>query len=57
MTRTAVFALQEGDFVIAFPTPISPESYEYVGEYLQIFMRTLARQCRTPSNSDCYWGA
>lgn len=42
--RKAVFPVSEGDVTLIFPTSLSPEGLEELGDYLEIFLRKAKRE-------------
>lgn len=49
--RRAVFTLGEGDVTLSFPSDLSPDGYEELSEYLQIFLRR-AKRLKQASSED-----
>ena len=43
-TRKEVFALDEGDVVLSYPSNLSTASYEELEAYLQLFLRKAKRR-------------
>ena len=43
-TRREIIALDEGDVVISFPEDLSPESFDDLKSYLDLFIRKMQRR-------------
>ena len=49
MMKEDVFTLAEGDAVLQWPAPISPESYTDLKDWLDIMLRKIERQAQLGS--------
>lgn len=50
--RRAVFPISEGDVTLIFPADLSPDGYDELGDYLEIFLRRAKRESAKPKGED-----